>query len=305
MRLLANHIHLEVHDTGPPGAPAVLLIMGLGMQLSDWPQSFVDELCAQGFRVIRFDNRDIGLSDRFDHCGKPHFIMESMKLKMGMKPKLAYTVTDMTNDALGVLDGLHITHAHVVGVSMGGMIAQRLALMAPHRLYSLTSIMSSSSDRHLPPPEPQVLKMMMSTPKYGSREDLIAHQVAMFQCIGSPGYPTPAALLTEQVALAHDRGYSRNGVLRQSLAVMADTARAKELAHLRAPTLVIHGKADPLLPYVHGVDTAKRIAGAQLIGIEGMGHDLPTGAMDQFMPALLMHLHKHNPPALQPNHEST
>jgi pimeloyl-ACP methyl ester carboxylesterase len=157
----------------------------------------------------------------------------------------------------------------------------------------------------LPPPEPQVLKMMMSTPKYGSREDLIAHQVAMFQCIGSPGYPTPAALLTEQVALAHDRGYSRNGVLRQSLAVMADTARAKELAHLHTPTLVIHGKADPLLPYVHGADTAKRIAGAQLIGIEGMGHDLPTGAMDQFMPALLMHLHKHNPPALQPSHEPT
>jgi pimeloyl-ACP methyl ester carboxylesterase len=169
VQVQANGIRIEVEDTGADGSqagrPVVLLIMGLGMQLVAWPPSFVQALVDQGFRVVRFDNRDIGLSQHFDHLGVPNILWESLKHRVGLTVRPPYTVADMAADAIGVLDALGIDKAHVVGVSMGGMIAQRVALAAPHRTLSLTSIMSSSGARHLPGPQPQVLRALLGRPK--------------------------------------------------------------------------------------------------------------------------------------------
>lgn len=295
MQVSANQLQIEVQVDGPDYAPAVLLIMGLGMQLIDWPDVLVDELRQQGFRTIRMDNRDIGLSDKLDALGKPSIVMESMKLKLGMKPKLPYGMGDMANDALGVLDALGIRQAHVIGVSMGGMIAQRMALSAPERIHSLTSIMSSSSDPSLPHCEADVLQLMMSYPRKGTREQIIDHQVRMFSRIGSPAWPWPKSELIERVTRAHDRGYHKAGVARQTLAVMADFARALELSKIRNPALVIHGCQDPLLPLAHGEDTARRIGHAEFMPVEGMGHDITPGGACRILPDLCRFLRQHTP----------
>ena len=295
MQVTANSLQFEVQVDGPDYAPAVLLIMGLGMQLIDWPDALIDGLRQHGFRTIRMDNRDIGLSGKLDALGKPSIVLESMKLKLGMKPKLPYGIGDMANDALGVLDALNVGQAHVVGVSMGGMIAQRMALGAPHRLHSLTSIMSSSGDPSLPHCEADVLELMMSYPRKGTREQLIDHQVRMFSRIGSPAWPWPRSELIERVTRAHDRGYHKAGVARQTLAVMADFTRALELSQIRTPTLVIHGCQDPLLPLPHGEDTARRIAHAEYLPIEGMGHDLSPGVTRRILPDLCRFLRQHTP----------
>jgi pimeloyl-ACP methyl ester carboxylesterase len=295
MQVTANSLQLEVRVDGPDYAPPVLLIMGLGMQLIDWPDAFVDELRQQGYRIIRMDNRDIGLSEKLDALGKPSIVMESMKLKLGMTPKLPYSIGDMAKDALGVLDALDIQQVHVIGVSMGGMIAQRMALRAPERIRSLTSIMSSSGAPGLPHCEADVLNLMMSHPRKGTRAQIIDHQVRMFSRIGSPAWPWPASELLERVTRACDRGYHKAGVARQTLAVMADFARALELGRIRTPTLVIHGRQDPLLPLPHGEDTARRIAHAELVTVDGMGHDLSPGVTRRILPEICRFLRQHTP----------
>jgi pimeloyl-ACP methyl ester carboxylesterase len=295
MQILANHLRLEVQSEGPEFAPPVLLIMGLGMQLTDWPALLLDELRLQGYRSVRFDNRDIGLSEKLDALGKPSIVMESMKLKLGMRPKLPYGIDDMAQDALALLDALNMPRAHVVGVSMGGMIAQRMALREPQRLLSLTSIMSSSSDPKLPPCDADVLKLMMAFPRRGSREQIIDHQMRMYERIGSPGWPYPRSELLNRVTKAYDRGYHKPGVARHTLAVMADAPRSLLLGQIRTPTLVIHGTQDPLLPLAHGEDTARRIPGAQLHAIAGMGHDLSPGVTQHIWPILRDFLHQHTP----------
>ena len=188
MKVQANGLAIEVEDTGPvgPGAP-VLLVMGLGMQLIAWPDPLVDALVQAGHRVVRFDNRDIGLSARFDHLGTPNLLWESMKMRVGLPVRAPYTLHDLAADALGVLDALGIAQAHVVGASMGGMIAQRMALAAPQRVLTLTSIMSSSGARHLPGPRPHVLQVLLSRPRDHSESVLLAHYVRLFEAIGSPG----------------------------------------------------------------------------------------------------------------------
>jgi pimeloyl-ACP methyl ester carboxylesterase len=164
VRVHANGIAIEVEDTGPPGRPAVLLVMGLGMQLVAWPDAFIEGLASAGYRVVRFDNRDIGLSQKLDHLGVPNIVWESIKHRFGFGVQAPYSLHDMALDTLGVLDAMRIDRAHVVGVSMGGMIAQRVALAAPQRVLSLTSVMSSSGARYLPGPKPQVLQALLSRP---------------------------------------------------------------------------------------------------------------------------------------------
>ena len=294
MKIRANGIDIEVEDSGPgdagEGRPVVLLVMGLGMQLVAWPPQFVQALVDAGYRVIRHDNRDVGLSHHFDALGKPHLLWQGLKFKLGLRPQAPYSVADMAADSLGVLDALGIEKAHVLGVSMGGMIAQRMALAAPERVLSLTSVMSSSGAKGLAPARPAVMRVLLSRPKGRDPQVLLKHYVRLFKAIGSPAFPTPAHDMRERILLGAQRGYYPVGTLRQMLAIMADITRPAQLRRITAPTLVLHGKADPLLPFVHGEDTARRIQGARLVGIEGMGHDLPPGVVVHLLAALLPHL---------------
>ncbi len=287
MKIRANGIDIEVEDTGGEGRPVVLLIMGLGMQLIAWPQPLIDGLVEAGYRVVRLDNRDIGLSQRFDALGRPNLLWLGMKYRMGFTVTSPYSLSDMAADALGVLDALHIRKAHVVGVSMGGMIAQRVALAGGDRVLSLTSIMSSSGARGLPQASPSVTRALLSRPAGTDRAALVDHTVKLFTLIGSPAFPTPPGELRERIAAAMARSYNPAGFLRQLAAIMADSARARQLAQLRCPTLVVHGKADPLVPFANGEDTARRIAGAKLVAVEGMGHDLPPGVVQRLLAELL------------------
>ncbi|HSV52715.1 MAG TPA: alpha/beta hydrolase [Burkholderiaceae bacterium] len=289
MKIRANGIDIEVEDTGGTG-PVVLLIMGLGMQLVAWPAPLIDALVHAGYRVVRHDNRDIGLSQHFDHLGTPNILWASLKHKLGFTPKAPYSLRDMAADAIGVLDALDIAKAHIVGVSMGGMIAQRVALAAPRRALSLTSIMSSSGARGLPEARPEVFRALLSRPASAAPQDVANHYVKLFKIIGSPAFPVPEDEMRERILLGIRRSFHPVGTLRQMVAIAADGARAQELAQVQSPTLVLHGKADPLVPFACGEDTARRIPGARLVGIEGMGHDLPPGVVERLLQPLLPHL---------------
>jgi len=291
----ANGITLQVEDSGPGDAeqerPVVLLISGLGLQLVAWPHDLLAGLVQAGYRVICFDNRDVGLSTKLEDKGVPNVLWATIKHRLGLKIRPPYTLKDMARDALGVLDALHIRHAHVMGVSMGGMIAQRLALMAPKRVLSLTSLMSSSGARGLPGPSREVMKVLFSRPNSHSAEDVVNHMVHVFNVIGSRDFPADEAAFRASVLQAYHRCYSPSGTVRQMVAIAADSGRrAQKLPLITCPTLVLHGHHDPLVPFVCGIDTASRIPGAHLVGIEGMGHDLPPGVVERLLPPLLTHL---------------
>lgn len=289
MKIKANGIDIEVEDTGGTG-PVVVLIMGLGMQLVAWPLQLVDALVAAGYRVIRHDNRDIGLSQKFDDKGVPNLVWESIKLKFGITPRAPYSLKDMALDTVGVLDALGVAQAHIVGASMGGMIAQRVALAAPGRTLSLISIMSTSGAKGLPNPKAKVIRALMARPKGQDREAILKHYVHLLRVIGSPAFPMEESLVRERISAGLDRSYAPFGTMRQMVAIAADTGRARALANISAPTLVLHGKADPLVPYACGEDTARRIAGARMVGIDGMGHDLPPEVITRLLPPMLGHL---------------
>jgi pimeloyl-ACP methyl ester carboxylesterase len=294
VRVLANGIHIEAEDTGADGSqagrPVVLLIMGLGMQLVAWPAAFVQALVDAGFRVVRFDNRDIGLSQHFDHLGVPNVLWESLKHGMGLPVAAPYGLHDMAGDATGVLDALGVGQAHVVGVSMGGMVAQRIALSAPQRVLSLASIMSSSGARYLPGPKPHVLRALLGRPQGRDERAIVDHYVRLFKAIGSPGYPLDDAALRERILVAARRSYHPAGTLRQMVAIAADAHRADELPRIQARTLVLHGMDDPLVPLACGHDTARRIPRADFITVEGMGHDLPPGVVGRLLEHLVPHM---------------
>lgn len=293
MKIRANQIDIEVEDSGaaplgPQGQtrPVVLLIMGLGMQLVTWPPALVQALIDAGYRVIRHDNRDIGKSQHFDQLGIPNLLLQSLKHKLGLAIRPPYSVHDMALDAVGVLETLNVDKAHIVGVSMGGMIAQRVAIAAPRKVLSLTSIMSSSGARGLPQAKGPVVRALLSRPVNHTESAIADHYVNFFRLIGSPGFPIDAVDSRERILEGIRRSFHPEGTLRQMVAVAADATRPAELASITCPTLVIHGKADPLVPYANGVDTAKRIAGAHLVGIEGMGHDLPPGVVARLVALL-------------------
>lgn len=290
MRVLANGIAIEVEDTGEPHRPAVLLVMGLGMQLIAWPAAFVAALQEAGFRVIRFDNRDAGLSQSFSHLGVPNLMLASLRHRLGLRVNAPYSLHDMAADTLGVLDALDVPSAHLVGVSMGGMIAQRVALAAPQRVLSLTSIMSSSGARYLPGPKPHVLRALFSRPHGRTEDAIVDHTMKLLHVIASPAFPSDEEATRERVRLATRRAFNPTGTMRQMTAVAADIHRADELPRIEAPTLVMHGRDDPLVPFACGHDTARRIRGAQMVAIPGMGHDLPPGVVDRLLQSLMPHL---------------
>jgi pimeloyl-ACP methyl ester carboxylesterase len=297
MKVQANGLQIEIEDSASAVAdpahlkrPVVLLIMGLGMQLVAWPDAFVQALLAVGYRVVRFDNRDIGLSTAMDHLGKPKIPWTMVKLQLGLHPQPPYPLSDMAADALGVLDALGIARAHVVGLSMGGMIAQRVAIAAPERVLSLTCIMSSSGARGLPGPTSAVLRAMMRKPAGSDEESVIEYFQDFFRVIASPAFPIAAEEMRAAIRQAYRRSYRPVGTQRQMLAVVTDTGRAALLSRIACPTLVLHGRADPLVPFANAEDTARRIPGAQLKGIDGMGHDLPAQAVQLLLQALIPHV---------------
>ena len=284
MQISANGIALEVEDHGSPSGEPLVLVMGLGMQLVAWHADFVASLVARGFRVIRFDNRDIGLSQRFDQLAVPNLLAESLRYAVGIKVHAPYTVADMADDTAGLLDALGIASAHICGASMGGMIAQHLAVRHPARVKSLTLMMTTSGSRRLPGPSLKVRSALISRPAApGDVQSVIEHYVRLYRLIGSPAYPATDADLHERLGFAVRRSYRPRGMARQMVAIAADGNRSKLLAQIRQPTQVIHGQADPLVPVAAGHDLAAKIAGSKLDIIEGMGHDLPTPLWPRFV----------------------
>ena len=284
MQISANGIAIEVEDHGSPAGEPLLLIMGLGMQLVAWPAEFVDSLVARGFRVIRFDNRDIGLSQRFDELGVPNLAIDVLKHAVGIKSRSAYTIADMADDAAGVLDALGIPAAHICGASMGGMIAQHLAARHPQKVKSLTLMMTSSGSRQLPGPSLIVRRALISRPvDPHDVPSIVEHYVRLYRLIGSPAFPPTEANLRERLNLSVRRSYRPHGTTRQTAAIIADGNRTKMLAHLRVPTQIIHGRDDPLIPMAAGPDLAAKIPGATIDVIDGMGHDLPMALWPRFV----------------------
>ena len=282
----ANGISIEVESYGALDAPTVLLIMGLGAQLTLWPIELVDALVARGFRVVRFDNRDIGLSTKFDSAGIPDMPSLMMALMSGKAPDIAYTLSDMADDAVAVLDALGIDRAHIVGASMGGMIAQLVAANHPARTRTLTSIMSTTGNRELPPAKPEAMGALTGRPATADVNAIVAFGVAAARIVGSPAYPADEGRLTARVRADFERSFSPAGFARQMAAIVADGDRRDRIAGITAPTLVIHGDADPLVPVEGGKDTAASIKGAELLVIPGMGHDLPVQLVEPIADAI-------------------
>ncbi|HSW15211.1 MAG TPA: alpha/beta fold hydrolase [Solimonas sp.] len=288
----ANGLQLSYETFGSAKHPALLLIMGLGGQLVMWPDSFCEALARGGYYVIRYDNRDIGLSDKLDHLGKPDIKRAGVMFTLGLPVKAPYLIDDMAADAVGLLDALKIKTAHVVGLSMGGMIGQVLAAKHASRLRSLTLIMTSSSNPRLRQPSLRVRLRMMKRPRALDRESLIRFGMDTWRVIGSPGHPASEEELREKVARQLDRNQHPRGFARQMLAIMASGSRVKLLPRIKTPTLVIHGADDPLVPVPAGRELAKLIPGAQLEVIPGMGHDLPRALLPK-IEQLILHHAKH------------
>ncbi len=275
MKVRANGLMIEVDDQGPRDAPVVLLVMGLGMQLTGWPDELVALLLDQGLRVVRFDNRDAGLSDGFDHVGVPSIPLNALRHFLRLPVRAPYALKDMAADAVGVLDALDIARAHIVGASLGGMICQHMAAGWPERVASVTLIMTTSGSRRLPGPTLEARRALLSQPASRDPEALVAHSVHVFTKIGSPGYRLSPAEMRARAAASIARASRPQGSARQLLAIAADGDRTPILGRIRAPTQVIHGELDPLVPVESGRDLVRRIPGARGDFIEGMGHDLP------------------------------
>ena len=287
MQISANGIAIEVEDLGKPTGEPLLLIMGLGMQLTAWHRGLVQQMLDQGFRVIRFDNRDVGLSQNFDGLGVPNLALAALQRLARWPVRSAYSLSDMADDAAGVLTALGLKSAHVCGASMGGMIAQQLALNHPERVRSLTLMMTDSGARGLPRPTLKVSAALLARPADPyDLDSLVDHYYRLFRLIGSPAYPGPEAWLRQVCADAVRRSNRPQGFARQLMAIAADTGRAAQLGRIKLPTLVLHGLADPLIPVAAAHDLAARILGAQLELIEGMGHDLPEPLWPRFVAAI-------------------
>ncbi|WP_088281065.1 alpha/beta fold hydrolase [Ideonella sp. A 288] len=286
MKLHANGLGIEVDDQGPRDGEPLLLIMGLGMQLLGWPQELVDELVARGFRVIRMDNRDIGLSDGLDHLGVPSVAMAGFRYALRLKVRSPYPLQAMADDALGVLDALGIARAHVCGASMGGMIAQHLAARHPQRVKSLTLVMSTSGHRGLPQPSAAVRRALISRPKGQDVASIVTHLERLLKVIGSPGYPPDPSRQRARLEAMVRRAWRPKGTARQLLAVVADGDRSPLLRLITAPTRVVHGQADPLIPVASAHDLVARIPKAVADIIPGMGHDLPLPLMPRLAAAI-------------------
>ncbi|HET9161042.1 MAG TPA: alpha/beta hydrolase [Caulobacteraceae bacterium] len=282
-QIATDTVTLEYDERGS-GQP-LILIMGLGAQMTRWPEEFCDKLADKGFRVIRYDNRDVGLSQKMEADGPPDMAAAMQAIAAGQRPNVAYDLHDMAADAIALLGALGIAKAHVVGASMGGMIGQLVAADYPDRVLSFCSIMSTTGGRDLPPAKPEAMAILTQRGPDPSQdlEGALAFAVRAQQTIGSPAYPADVELVRQRAARDMQRSYYPVGFQRQYAAVLATGDRRAKLANITAPTVVIHGADDPLVPVEGGRDTAKHIAGAELVEIAGMGHDIPTGLYDRIV----------------------
>ncbi|MGQ7958416.1 alpha/beta fold hydrolase [Pseudomonas sp. SP16.1] len=287
-----GEVRLAYQSIGSERDPALLLVMGLGGQLIHWPDEVVERLCLQGFRVIRFDNRDVGLSSWRQPAPVINLGYEALRYRFGLSLGAPYHLRDMAGDALGLMDRLGVTNFHVLGASMGGMIAQHLADLAPQRVLSLTLVMTSSSAQGLPAPD-EALLQLLARREAASREAALQQQADLLAALGSPAVQDDRAQLLEQAQIAYDRAFNPEGVQRQLLAILAEPSRVELLNRLQVPTLVVHGTADPLLPVMHGVHVAAHIEGAELKLIPGLAHRFQEAFKESLLAAVLPHLAAH------------
>lgn len=286
----ANGLDIFYDEFGRKKDPAVLLIMGLATQMIAWPEALCRSIAAQGFRVIRFDNRDNGLSQKMEEFGRVSVRWIFARAVFGFPGGAPYSLEDMASDAIGVLDGLKIERAHIVGASMGGMIAQIVAAQYPERCLSLTSIMSSSGRYGLPGPTAAVReKLTARRPPMPNRETAIAAGMELFRLIGSPAYPPGEQELYDRIAAFVDRSIYPAGFKRQLAAVLSNGSRVSLLRSISIPVLVMHGENDALVPVENGYDTHRNIAGSKLFTIPGWGHDLPKELVPTLVDVLLEH----------------
>lgn len=284
----ANGIELCYDSFGDPAAPPLLLIMGLAGQMIAWDEEFCGRLAARGYRVIRFDNRDIGLSTRFDAAGVPDVGAALMAALQDRPVAAPYLLRDLADDTVGLLDALDIERAHIVGASMGGAVAQLLAIHHPQRVRTLTSIMASSGAPGLPSPTPGAMAMLMK-PTPTDRAGYLASYRQTWKVLRAGSFPDDEARDPARAERTFARGLNPAGVARQLVAIIASGSRKSALAGVRVPTLVIHGDIDPLVPLACGIDTAESVPGARLRVIEGMGHALPIAMWPQIIEAIAAH----------------
>jgi pimeloyl-ACP methyl ester carboxylesterase len=284
----SNGIQLCYETFGDRANPPLVLIMGLAAQMIVWDDEFCALLAARGFWVVRFDNRDIGMSTRFPKARTPRLAELVLAQATRIKFRVPYTLRDMAADTVGLMDALGIRSAHVVGASMGGAIAQELAILYPARVRSMTSIMSSTGDPKLPGPKPRALAVLAKKVPL-DREGYVREYVATWRVLAGDNFPFNAERTARQGAASYDRGINPPGVARQLLAIIASGNRKKALRGVRVPTLVIHGTADPLVPDDGGRDTALTVPGARLVLIEGMGHSFPREVWPRIIDAIATH----------------
>ncbi len=294
----ADRLTLEYESVGNPADPAIVLAMGLGMQMIMWPDAFCEMLVAKGFRVVRFDNRDVGLSTHLDQLGAPNITIATIKYLLRLPIKSPYLVDDMARDTAALLDGLAIPRAHVVGASMGGMIAQNLAAAFPAKLASLTSIMSTTGKRSLPPPTSRARRALLQPPaKRGDIEGATRRLMHVLRAIGSKTHPPEEGYLRSLCERHVRRSYDPAGVARQLIAIAASGDRTAAVRRIKVPTLVIHGDEDPLVRPPCGEETARVIreggGDARLETVRGMGHDLPVPLLPQLAEIIAGHCRAH------------
>lgn len=284
-----TNIEIFYEDHGDPSHDVILLVMGLGAQLTLWPDELVETLVGEGFRVIRYDNRDIGLSQKMEGARAPSLPVQLLRKKIGFPAKVPYTLTDMAHDGIGVLDALGIESAHVVGASMGGMIVQLMAVHHGHRLRTMTSIMSTTGNGKLPQAEKHAMEALIAPLKGMDEESLVAHGLNIAKNIGSPGFPFDPEAQRERVLKNVRRSVYPAGLPRQLAAIIDDGCRRSRLAQVRTPTLVLHGEDDPLVKLEAGEDTARHISGARLVTIPGWGHDIPLPLVPRVAGEIVAH----------------
>lgn len=290
-KVKANSIEINYDTFGEPTNPAIILIMGIACQMIIWKDENCQNIAKQGYFVVRFDNRDIGLSSKLDSEPVPNIMQLVADIQQRKPVTVPYTLSDMAKDTIGLMDALHINKAHIVGYSMGGMIAQTIAIEYPDRVKTLTSMCSTTGNPTLPQAKPEAMAVLLTPPR-AERNQNIEQSVANWKILFGLKYHFNEKYFQEIFAKVYDRNFYPKGIARQFAAILASGSRNNMLKELKIPSLVIHGDADPLIPVEAGKDTAQSIPNAELLIIDGMGHIMPDEVADQIKEAIIKNTKK-------------